>query len=267
MTLRGAVIKLLACSVLICVACGRTASAQEVIVAPIFSGSGGNTSYLRIFNPGSASTTATVMFRGNASSQLLGQATVTVPAKASPQWSISQLLTLANLTQNTLGEYSLRIRRGTSLLAFQHIIYNSTSNFFQNVTVCAPVDDASLNSLGSYLINLHTGAIAGFPSKVVLQNPAAAAVTTRLRLFDAGTGADLGVSESITMAAGETRSLSLNSLAEGMDLVFTASQFHINVRAEVGSLPYRGFNMAHAVDNVELNQYLNLTPFCPVPST
>ncbi|MGE4064137.1 MAG: hypothetical protein AB7E79_12290 [Rhodospirillaceae bacterium] len=253
-------------AVLAYMACGGRAIAQEIIVAPIFSGIGGSTSYVRIFNPGSATEIATLLIRSDSSGKLLGQVTVSVPAKASPQWSISDLLRSARLDRDALGKFSLRMVRTTNLLAFQHVIYDSQNNFLQNATICAPIDDAALNTLGSYLLNLYVPTSAEFRSHVVLQNPAAAPVTTRLRFFDAENGADLGASAAIVIAPGETRLVSLPSLAEPMDLKLAETRLHINLRAEVSGVPYRGLNMAHAVEGFGSNNYLYLTEFCPVPA-
>src|SRR3954464_14757463 len=80
------------------------AAGQFAVVAPIFTGAGGVTSYLRLVNNGGSdsntqfsATTYSVTVVASPSGTTLGAASIQVAAHASPQYAISEILTLAGI--------------------------------------------------------------------------------------------------------------------------------------------------------------------------
>ncbi len=238
---------------------------QYAVVAPIFTS--GNVSYLRLFNgqglPGftSKSTTFAVGVVGSPSGTLYGTAQIAVPALASKQVAISEILSLASvagLSGSDTG-YSLFIQN-TDLVGFQHIIFNQSNGFFENVSTCS---QGYLNNAGDslqVLNNVHTSRLATYPAYVSVSNFQATAATYQVTMVDAATGATVGIM-NLSTAANASYLLPMTFFEQQASWSPTAAQLHANLIIQAaGSSAVVG----QFVVNQTYNAYLNMSVGCLV---
>ncbi len=215
------------------------------VVAPLYDGSTGSTSFLRLYGGvSSASSTFTIRIVNATSGANMGNVvTISVPKNASPQFSFDTLLSMAGAAKTTDHNYSLYIQNSEATSGYQHVTFNGTSGLFENNSNCAntlnQVVKAAYPSL--VLTNLHTTQVnANYPMQIDIHNYWNAAVTYGVYAYDAGTadsatgavragsGAQVG-SKTYTIAANSSLSMSVSKLQQDIGWTPTSSQLHANI--------------------------------------
>jgi hypothetical protein len=233
-------------------------------------------SFLRLFNGSNATATFTVTMIGSSSGRNYGTATIQVPAKASPQYTVMttgtgdttsiQVRAGAASLDAADSSYSLYIQSTEQTAGYQHVTYNGDNNFFENNSICKYLLNANMTP-SNYLVlnNVHTTQLAGnqFPSKITLYNYWNDAVTYNISLVDSVTGTALG-SFNVNAAANSVYEFPASTLQSSANFTPTASQIHMNVYIfdAAGSPPAM---VGQSIINAGLqNAQINMSTACAV---
>ncbi|MDX2145420.1 MAG: hypothetical protein SFV19_18855 [Rhodospirillaceae bacterium] len=238
-------------------------------IAPTYNGEGGNLSFMRFFNTNSgAASTFNVMIVGSPSGNAYGNTTTfTVPANASHQRNLTEILTQAGAGPLIGGDtnYTLYIRNSDGFSAFQHVIYNSVNGFFENATICQFFSGAQHTRVVPVVANMHTSRIAQYPSEITVHNYTNVARAYTASVFDSVSGATLG-DVTLNVGANTTARLTTASIEQQLNFTPNAQQFHMNVKlGNAGSTLELTALIGHNVLNNAFNgTFLNLTQLCRV---
>ena len=240
------------------------------VVFPLFDGSTGSVSYLRLFNGGTAATTFNILVVNTVNGITMGSAAIQVAAKASPQYSVTSvggansIFTQAGVAVASNATYALYIQDTDALAGYQHVTYNGGSSLFENASYCGtPMNQQFAASNREVVTNVHTTVLAGnaYPSVISLHNYSTASVTVTLAAYDAATGTSVGQVNQ-TIAANGTLTLLESQIQTLINFTPTSAQPHINLiltNAAGGALPV---GMTHAVRYAQLGGEVNLVEAC-----
>jgi hypothetical protein len=257
----------------------------EAAVFAAYDGSGGSplTSYIRFFDGGSSTTTFSITIVGSQSGNTYGQPfTLQIPAFASPQYSLGQLLALAGTAAGAGAaggdaSFALFIIDPDATAGYQHVTFNSVSTLFENNSVCnnGLLAAAYLSSTGqNVLTNVHTSTLSGYPSVVYFYNYSTTPVSAPVTIYDAGTvGSDgktptatagkLIGSTTIQVPANGLVTEPFSALQTLVNWTPTSSQLHANV--VVGSASSTNpVILVHSITNATLGGSINMTSACAV---
>ena len=233
------------------------------VIAPIYIGSAGNTSYVRFGNGNARTSITTVVIVGNVTGRNYGTVTVTVPSGASPQYSITQILSAGEVTELVGGDlgYSLYVRNPDLYSYFQHVLYNSFNSFFENMSICTYLPNLDYSTLNQGAINIHTSRIIGYPAQVVLHNYLSQSVAFSIDVYESNTGAFKGTYSGTGVANG-TYAIDFTTIQNAIGWFPTASEFHANI--QVRSSTVTGFYavVGQQIFNSGLSAYLNMSQIC-----
>ena len=260
------------------------------VVAPIYLGGGpdgGNTSYLRLYNAQHASSTFTVKIVGfktdnlnDSQSTSIGTAFLTVPATASIQYSINEIFSAAGVSSVAcVGTCAPNVYQGVSLYvantnhvfsAFQHVIYNSNSRFFENMSICGDtsLSDGRYFINSSNIINVHTTTVVGYPAFIMFHNYSAFNTAYKFEIYDSRTGLYKGPYVA-TALANTTYMIPMSTLQAQVGWAPTATEGHANViifNADIATNPnaiYYGY-AGQMIYNNALQAYINMSQICNV---
>ena len=236
-------------------------------IAPTYNGEAGNLTFVRFYNMDpSAKEDFSVTVVGSPSGRTYGTTTYTVPANASPQFSLSAIVAQANAGPLTAGDdnYTLYVRNANQAAAYQHVLYNSINNFFENVTACIYFQGAVYKGIPQTLANVHTTTLAGFPSRILIHNAFSAAVTYRVSLYDAANGTLLGKVD-LPLGANTSKTYPESFFEDQLKWTPSATQLHVNMMFEqVGSNADFYANISHVIFNSALNASINMSTLCRV---
>lgn len=242
---------------------------QYAVIAPIFAeGPTGNTSFVRLVNNAGvgsgatfSATTYTISVVGATSGIVYGVASIQVAAHASPQYSIDEILTLANTVPLSNGDtgYALYVRNPDRGTGFMHVIFNGNTGFFENASVCQGYVQADTEA--KYLFNIHTSLIGGYPTQIYMHNYASSAVTYRVTVRDARTGAAVGVTD-VAMAANSTTSRSVAAFEQLVGWTPTGDQGHANLSFEAIGLDVAPILVSAFVTN--RGTLVNMSAICQI---
>ncbi len=235
------------------------------VVAPTYSGN--TTSYIRLFNGATATSTFSISVVGSPSGINYGTASITVPSNASPQYSIGEIVTAARAGSLTGGDtsYALYIQNADSTAGYQHVTYNSSNSFFENNSICANLLSPTVVSINNaqVLTNVHTSRLSAFPSTITLSNYWNAPVTYRLTVRDALTGGLIG-QMNVTAQANATYSIPESQLESTIPFTPTANQSHVNVFiVDISGSPPNALSGVSITNNV-LAAQINMSTACAV---
>ncbi len=238
-------------------------------IAPTYNGTGGTTSFIRLFNldPAVKGDFAITVI-GSPSGNTYGSTTISVPAMASPQYALSAILTAAGAGALTGGDdsYTLYVRNPNPSAAYQHVIFNSNNGFFENVTACVFFQGAVYKGLPQTLANVHTTQLANYPSRVQVHNQADTAVTYRASIYDAASGTLIGKVD-LPMGANTTTTFPESYFEQQLKWTPTSSQLHVNmVFEQVNANPQDAFyaTIGQVIFNSTLNASISMTTLCRV---
>ncbi len=242
---------------------------QYAIVAPTFTGSNGTTSYLRLVNNGGeatgvfVATTYTIKVVGSPSGVVYGTATFTVPANASVQYSISEILTGAGVAGLTGGDtaYSLYIQDPDKGTGFMHVIYNGANGFFENLSACQ--NYVAADSKRKFLFNMHTSVLASYPTTIYMHNYSPTAVTYMVTVSDARTGTSIG-SVNVQAAGNETVSKPMSYFEQQLGWTPNANQQHANLSFQAVGLTVAPILVEGVIFNQLLSASINMSAICSI---
>ncbi len=236
------------------------------VVAPVFNGSDGNLSYLRLANFSGSTVNFTITIVGTPSGFNYGTATYSIPENGSQQYSYTEILDRAGVGALIGGDSSVSfyMRNGRDLTAYQHVIFNPTTRFFENASQCTYAEDLVYPVLNQVVINAHTSTLAsfGFPTTVYVHNYGDTASSYNVFVADARTGVIKG---SFVMNVGANTSFAFpfSYFQQQVGWVPGENEFHANLGfTAVGSNPYR-LKVGQAVINQTLQAYVNMSLICP----
>lgn len=166
------------------------------VIAPTFDGSNVTTSFFRFVNGGAASSQFSVSVVGSPSGDSYGTALIDVPTRASPQYSLSGLRTLAGAPglENGDTSFALYMQNTDPASGYQHVIFNNDNSFFENASICGTTFEDALSAVANskVLINVHTSLLAPWPSQIEIHNFWNAPVTYTVTIVEAVTGTVMG---------------------------------------------------------------------------
>ena len=237
------------------------------VVAPTYGDAAGALSYMRFFNADIQPSTYSLNVLGSPSARVYGTANITVPALASPQYSLFQILALTKSAALSGGDtsYSIYIQNPSDTAAYQHVVYNSANGFFENASVCrALLNQHEIPTFQRVSMpNVHTSVLAGYPSQVVIHNYWDAPITYRITVTDAATGAQVGTM-SLPMAINSTTVLPFSTIEQQMGWKPGPTQFHANVLVtEIGN-GYAPATLGQNIRNQALSADINMSLVCGV---
>lgn len=248
------------------------------VVAPVYDGSNGSTSYLRLFGGvGAATSTFTIRVVSTTTGAALGSALISVPKYASPQYSFATILSLTHATTAADHGYAFYIQNAESTSGYQHVTFNGTSNLFENASICAyPLNQSVAAAYPSLVVtNVHTDKLAAFPAEIDIHNYWNAASTFGVYVYDAGTAdgatgairTDAGTlvgSKQYTIGANASLNLDFAKIEQDIGWATNASQFHANVIVTdiTNQAPVEVINVA--IVNTKLGGTINMSTTCAV---
>jgi len=246
---------------------GAVDGSQYSVIVPVFDGSGGSLSFIRLYNGSTTASTFNILVVNTNNGITMGAASIEVPANASPQYALTQpsgesIFSLAGVAPSSNANYALYIQNGNALAGYQHVTFNPTSTLFENNSVCTTPLSAQMSANSRYVLtNLHSSAFAAYPSIVSIHNYSGTGINLTLSAFDAATGASLG---QFNQSVGPNATLVLPETQMESQLVIPSLPQHINLEitnAAGGAAPIR---LAHAIRNAQLGGDINMAEACAV---
>lgn len=215
------------------------------VVAPLYDGSTGSTSFIRLFG-GTVSANSTFSIRivnATSGANMGNLITIAVPKNASPQFSFDTLLSMAGAAKTTDHNYSLYIQNSENTSGYQHVTFNGSSGLFENNSNCANTLNQVVKAANPSLVltNLHTTQISttAYPMQIDIHNYWNAATTYGVYVYDAGSAdsagtirADSGTlvgSKTYTIPANASLSMSNTKLVQDIGWSPNSSQLHMNI--------------------------------------
>ncbi len=238
------------------------------VVAPLYIGTGGFYSYLRLFNGGAAMAAFTVTVVGSPTGTNYGTATFQIPSRASIQYSMSQVLVAASATIRAPDtNFSFYLQSTEPLAGYQHVTHSPDATFFQNASVCKwTIQDAiSAVAPSAILTHVHTSqlAVQGYPSAIELHNFASAAATYRFTIIESTSGNVVGEMNFPTRA-NASYTIPWSDIERQINWNPTSSQIYANVVVSDVSGAAPAVLLGQTVINDRLNATLNVTTMCAV---
>jgi hypothetical protein len=238
------------------------------VIAPTYDGTGtGTLSFIRLFNGAQQTSTFSVTVVGSPSGRTYGSANIAVPRSASLQEDLGRILARASAGPLTGGDtgYALYVQNADTASGWQHVTYNDGNKFFENHSVCGTLLNQQIASISStqVLINVHTSRLSAYPSRIQIHNYWNAAVTYRVTIIDAVTGAVINAF-NVATAANASYDIPMSQVESQINFVPTAAQNHVNVFVTdpSGAPPYEV--LGHTIMNSALGASLNLSTACAV---
>ena len=241
---------------------GNPTTGSPNVVAPVFN-SNGNSSFIRIGNAGPATTTVTMTVLGSPSGAVYGTAQYQVPANASPQYALSSILTDARAGALTNGDtgYRLSMEDADPGLSYQHVLFNSSNLFFENVSACHFDSARDYSGLNAVLYNVHTSLLASYPAQIYVDNSAASAATYNVSIYDNNTGVLVGV-VPITIPAKSTYTQPFSWFEQQLKWTPSSSQAHANMVFSPVSPATFQIAVSDYIFNEKFSAYVNMSQRC-----
>ena len=241
---------------------------QWAVIAPTFTGT--TLSYIRLFN-GSLTGSSTFSVMVVSSTGQTWSSTVSIPKSASVQYALTaaggspDIATLTGADINANNTYAVYLQSADATAGYQHVTFNAGNDFFENASLCRyTLADAMATNNNSYvLLNVHNAntTMSKWPSSLALHNYWNAAVTYRLTVVNAGTGAALGQMTQV-VGANSTSTVSMQTVQSTLGIPASVNQVNVFVNDPTGAAPYVA--VGHMVTNASLNSAFNLTTACAV---
>ncbi len=236
------------------------------VVAPTYNGTGGTTSYLRLFNGGAAAATFSITVVGSPSAFTYGVATFSVPSGASPQYSLQEILTAANAAALNDTSFSLYIQSAEPSAGYQHVTFNTTNLFFENSSSCAYALNHTIKSLvdSQVLMNVHTTLFPTYPAQVEIHNTWNASVNYKVTVREAKTGVVKG-QVPVTITANTTYIKPMSFFQDAVGWTPGSGEFHANlvVTNAAGGAPAVMLGQS-IVNQTVSNALVNMSAACAV---
>jgi hypothetical protein len=244
------------------------------VVAPVFGGAdGAQISYIRFWNGAAAPTVFSVTIVGNVTGNTYGTVNITVPRTASPQYPVTagggsnNIVAMAGAPPLSDGDtgYALYIQNSDPSAGIQHVTFNPTTTLFGNASSCVATLNAAIQSVANSLVltNLHTTTLSGYPSQIYVHNFWNAAVTYKITVIEAATGAVKGQVQQ-AIGANSTYSVSMASLQNAVGWSPSSTEYHANliISDATGGVPYA--TVSQQIVNNQLGGSIDMSMACAV---
>jgi len=222
--------------------------------------------FLRFQNDSSTAGNVTVNLRDAETGQVVGAWTSpNIAPKASLQFDIGKLetearATLANtpVTTNARAFFNLEVE-STVPGYMQHIVWARGAGVLTNLTACAD----GLSDDGRTLLNVHSSAVDGYPSRLRIANTGAATEPAVLTFFNAGNGRQIASYTTAAIPPNGSLEITLARIEALLpalqDPTVTGSNivYQYNVRLD-GLTGY----LQHVVENSRTGVLLDMSPKC-----
>lgn len=222
--------------------------------------------FLRFQNDSAIAGNVTVSLRDADSGQVLGTWTSpNIASRASLQFDIGNLENDARIAgQNTSvtnpsrGFYNLEVE-STVPGYMQHIVWARGVGVLTNLTACAE----GLSNDGRTLLNVHSSAVEGYPSRLRIANTGTATESAVLNFFNAANGRSLGSYTTAPIPPNGSLEVSIASIEAAIPKLQdptttgTASTFQYNVRLDT----ITGYAQ-HVIENTRTGVVLDMSPKC-----
>jgi hypothetical protein len=238
----------------------------STVIAPIFTGSDGNVSYLRFINRGATSDVTTITIVGYPTGTNYGTVNVSVQGHAAPQYSIQEVLQAKNIAGPTNGDtgFALYLKNPDTNAGFTHVIFNASNTFFENVSMCTYTAGTDYSSLNSWLFNVHTTQLSAYPSTVFVHNYSANPQTIIVDVYEARYGGYKGTF-SLSAVANGTYALPFSWFQQQVSWQPTSTEMHANLNFRAGGgAGSLTTVVGQAIFNQGLSAYVNMTQFCAI---
>ncbi len=238
------------------------------VIAPTYDGSNGTQSFFRLFNGAATATTFSITVVGSPTGRTYGTGTVLVPSNASPQYSLSEIRTIANNAATLNGgdtSYAVYLQNPEVTAGYQHVTYNNGNGFFENASVCSRLLNDAIRTVSNsaVLLNVTTSVPTAYPSTVQIHNVWNAAVTYRFTVVAANDGAIKG-SVNVQTAANASYSMPFTFFQNSVTWTPTASQIYANLIVTDVSGAAPSEILGQSIVNQTLSAEINMTTACAV---
>jgi hypothetical protein len=185
-------------------------------------------SFVRKGTNGNAASTFHVLVAGSPSGRNYGEVDYVVPAHAAPQYTIGEIIAAAGAAALNGGDtaYALYLANDDDQSFFQHVVFNSSNNFFEDLTICVP--GASIQG-DRTVTTVHTTRLAAFPSTIYIHNLLAIPASYRVVVRSARDGTVVGNIASLSVAANATYSMPMSFFQTQAGWSPTSTQLHANL--------------------------------------
>jgi hypothetical protein len=238
------------------------------VVAPTYNGTGGTSSYLRLFNGGSVAATFSVNVVGSPSGNSYGVATFQVPVRGAPQYAMSEVLTAAGAGELSGGDttYSLYIQSSESTAGYQHVTYNSVNQFFENSSSCTYALNQTIKSVANSIVltNIHTSLFPTYPSQIEIHNYWNAPVNYTVTVIEARTGVIKGQT-TLSLGANTTSIQPFTYYQNAVGWTPGGGELHANLVVTDPSGVYPAVTVGQSIINQTVSSALvNMSTACAV---
>jgi hypothetical protein len=248
----------------------RTSALNGVLYAVISHlslGAGGSLSYIRLFNADDTKNKFSITVVGSPSGRTYGTTDIEVAPRASPQFTITQILGLANAPTLNGGDtsFALYVQNPEHQAGYQHVVYNTATRFFENASACNSLlgQHQISESESLSLANVHTSRIPEYPSQILIHNYWDLPITYRVTVTDATNGAVIGTVD-IPTAANASYTYPFSFFEDKLGWVPNATQPHANLFFKEISNGFPPINVGHSIRNQALGADINMGLVCSV---
>ncbi|MBL8629981.1 MAG: VCBS repeat-containing protein [Rhodospirillaceae bacterium] len=215
-------------------------------------------SYLRFYNTGKDSGTATLTLSNAATGQLVGTwRTPAIPAGAEVQYYIGDIESSIGATAPRPDYYAVSVQSNITGY-FQHVLWKPTDGTLTNLSTC----DSGVITDPTRLSAVHTSVVGdvGYPSSVVVNNTGFLSASAVLGLYDADSGVKLGAYTTTAIPAGGQAVLPISMIEAGANIAVSVNRYHYVVKAENA---FAGF-LQHLLTNAQSGVITDMTTVCAI---
>ena len=237
------------------------------VIAPTYNGTGGTSSYIRLFNGGAATATFSITAVGSPSGTTKGSGTLQVPTRASIQFTMADVLTAtaaAALGSDT--SYSFYLQSTEPTAGYQHVTFNTVNLFFENISSCKYALNHTIQSVvnSQVLINIHTSLLPTYPSQIQIHNFYNAPVTYTATVIESRSGNIKGT-RPVTIAANATYIGPFSDFETAVGWTPVGAELHANlvITDPAGVAPNVQLSQLIINQSVQ-NALVNMSPSCAV---
>ncbi len=204
--------------------------ALYAVIAPTYNGTGGTSSYIRLFNGGAATATFSITMVGSPSGFNYGTANIQVPTRAAPQYSLEEIRVAAGALPLNDTSYSLYVQSTEPTAGYQHVTFNTQNLFFENVSTCKFAMNHTIQSVvnSKVLMNIHTSLLPTYPSQIEIHNYSSSQINYTATVIEARTGAIKGTT-TIPIGANATYVQPFTTLQTAVGWTPTGNELHANL--------------------------------------
>ena len=231
------------------------------VIGRVFLNEAGNLSFVRLLNLSGTAATVSASVIGSPSGRNYGTTQISIANHASRQIPVTDILS----DVGQLGPVSpddrlaLYLRGDATPVAVQHVLFNQSTGFFENMSAC---QNSSVSDTNTALMNLHTSIISEYVSYVTIYNPTTTTAVYEVQVYEAASGSLKGL-VTVSIDPNSTFEQPFSWFQDQVQWSPAATEFHANIVAFPVS-GSRGALISHTIYNNKLGAFLNLSNFCTV---